>query len=641
MISIRRSFSTKLSIGILLMAVPIFFISLAVLFSQSRHIIRKEAIGHANSVLGTTIQRVYRHVITIETATNVNSWLITEHLDPDSLLSLSYRIVRLNPHIDGCSISTEPDIFPKYGRYYSVYSIKKGKTADGRDSVESVVENQYEYFTKIWYKTAHDLGKSCWTDFYDDTDSLEVALPGMVASYSKPIYDNTGRMVAVISTDLSLLRLSKTITRDKPYPHSYFMMVNKEGKFIIHPDTTQLFRQTIYSNVNPNEHPDIFALGHEMTTGVKGCMNVNLNGEPCVVCYQPIPGTSWSLAIVCPNSDILEEYYKLTYIIIPLLIVGFFIILLLCHRTVGHAILPLNQLLKKTQSIAAGNMEVHIPSTKREDVVGHLQNSFALMLQSLNFHMGSVRYSTEQTKLHNEKLRQATELAKEADRQKRTFIQNVTHQIRTPLNIIMGFVQILSDKTQIQALPKEELKSITDTMEHNSQLLTRMVLMLFDSSDTGFSEELLTANQITDIVCNDMARETIDYALEQFPNLSVNLQSEVADDFRIRTNGLYLMRSLRELVYNSAKYSDGQHVTFRIITTDTTIRFIIEDKGKGIPEANREHIFDFFTKVDDLSEGLGLGLPLAKRHAQNLGGDLFFDEDYHDGCRFIFELPLT
>lgn len=641
MINIHKSFSTKLSIGIMLLAVPIFCISLAALFLHSRYIIRKEAVGRANSVLSTTIQHVYRYVNTIETATNVNSWLIVEHLDPDSLLDLSYRIVRQNPHIDGCSISTEPDIFPKYGRYFSVYSIRNGKTANGRDSIKSAVEEQYEYFTKIWYKSPHDLGKACWTDFYDDIDTLKVVLSGLIASYSKPIYDNTGRMVAVISTDMSLSRLSKDISKDKPYPHSYFMMVNKEGSFIIHPDSTKLFNQTIFSGLNPNNHSDIFALGHEMTTGVKGCMNVTFDGEPCIVCYQPIPGTSWSLAIVCPNSDILEEYYKLTYIIIPLLIVGFFLILLLCHRTVNHAILPLNQLLEKTQSIAAGNMEIHIPNTKREDVVGRLQNSFAMMLQSLNFHMGSVRYSTEQTKLHNEKLREATELAKEADRQKRTFIQNVTHQIRTPLNIIMGFVQILSDKTQIKLLPKEELKNITDTMEYNSRLLTRMVLMLFDSSDLGYSEELLTSNQITYIVCNDMAREVINYGKKHFPNLSINLQSEVADDFSIRTNGLYLMRSLRELVYNSAKYSDGKHVTFRITTTDSTLRFIIEDKGKGIPKANREHIFNFFIKIDDLSEGLGLGLPLAKRHAQSLGGDLIFDEDYHDGCRFIFELPLT
>ena len=163
MINIHKSFSTKLSIGIMLLAVPIFCISLATLFLHSRYIIRKEAVGRANSVLSTTIQHVYRYVNTIETATNVNSWLIVEHLDPDSLLDLSYRIVRQNPHIDGCSISTEPDIFPKYGRYFSVYSIRNGKTANGRDSIKSAVEEQYEYFTKIWYKSPHDLGKACWT----------------------------------------------------------------------------------------------------------------------------------------------------------------------------------------------------------------------------------------------------------------------------------------------------------------------------------------------------------------------------------------------------------------------------------------------------------------------------------------------
>jgi signal transduction histidine kinase len=115
----------------------------------------------------------------------------------------------------------------------------------------------------------------------------------------------------------------------------------------------------------------------------------------------------------------------------------------------------------------------------------------------------------------------------------------------------------------------------------------------------------------------------------------------VADDFCIHTNRLYLMRSLRELLYNAAKYSDGQHVLFQVSRTDTTVRFVVEDTGKGISAADRQRLFNFFMKVDDLSEGLGLGLPLAKRHAQNLGGDIVLDEDYHDGCRFILELPLS
>ena len=89
------------------------------------------------------------------------------------------------------------------------------------------------------------------------------------------------------------------------------------------------------------------------------------------------------------------------------------------------------------------------------------------------------------------------------------------------------------------------------------------------------------------------------------------------------------------------QYSDKQNVKIRVHRTETSVQFIIQDTGVGIKAADREVIFQFFMKVDDLSEGLGLGLPLSKRHAQNLGGDLWIDTDYKEGCRMILELPLT
>ena len=98
---------------------------------------------------------------------------------------------------------------------------------------------------------------------------------------------------------------------------------------------------------------------------------------------------------------------------------------------------------------------------------------------------------------------------------------------------------------------------------------------------------------------------------------------------------------MAEVLLNAVKYSDRQHIVARVNRTDTTIRFIIEDTGKGIVETDREKIFRFFTKVDDFSEVLGLGMPLTMRHARNLGGSFTLDLDYHDGCRFIFELPLA
>ncbi len=632
MISIRKSFSTKLTITVMLLAAPIFVISLGILYNQSRRMIRSEAVGRANSVLSATMQRISLNLTTIETATNASCWMVQQNLHPDSLLRLSHRIVSLNPHIDGCSISLEPGVFPAYGKHFSVYSVRQD------NKVASVIEEQYDYFNRIWYKQPAMLGKSCWVAFYDDIDTLELAMEGLIASYCKPIYTKDDRLLGVMSSDLSLIHLSKVISQEKPYPNSYFMMLDEKGRYFTHPDSTLLFT-TIYDGVDPRRQSDLMALGHELTAGNKGSMYVEMDGATCLVCYAPVPGTAWSLALVCPDSDILEGYQRLTYILVPLLLVGLIVILLTCHRVVSLSIKPLGLLLEKSQSIAAGNMEVHIPLSQRQDAVGRLQNSFATMLQALNFHMGSVRYTTELAQHRNEELLKATRLAKEAEKQKTAFIQNVSHQIRTPLNIIMGFAQIFADASHA-LLSNEEMKTITDAMNHNSKLLNRIVKMLYDSSETGLSEELKSRKH-DKVSCNEVAREAVSYIKVHYPEITVNYSSELDDDFAIETSHMYLMRSLRELLYNAAKYSDGQHVTFRVARTDNTVRFIVEDHGKGISEGYRELMYKFFTKVDDLSEGLGLGLPLAKRHARNLGGDLTLDEDYHDGCRFIVELPLS
>jgi signal transduction histidine kinase len=186
----------------------------------------------------------------------------------------------------------------------------------------------------------------------------------------------------------------------------------------------------------------------------------------------------------------------------------------------------------------------------------------------------------------------------------------------------------------------DEMKSITSTMKYNAKLLNRMVMMLFDSSETGLSEELKSA-KCDKVSCNGLARESIDYIKVYYPDVNIDIQTELTDDFCIQTNHLYLMRSLREVLYNSAKYSDGQLIVLKIDRHAENVRFIVQDTGKGINKADNERIFKFFAKIDDLSEGLGLGLPLAKRHAQNLGGDLTLDELYHDGCRFILEIPVV
>ena len=538
---IRRSLSWKLSLGILLMAVPIFVLSLGILFAESRNNVKKEALEHANSVLSTTLERVSRYMSMVETATDVNDWAVTANLHPDSLLAYSNFIVLMNGNIDGCSISTEPNVFPKFGRYFSVYTVREA------DTITTVIEEEYEYFDKVWYKQPRQLGKPCWVIYFDESDSLTLTLDGMIASYSKPLYDDEKKFVGVISTDLSLLHLSRIISEEKPYPDSYFMMVGEEGRYLVHPDTARLFTHTIFSDINPREQSDVIALGHEMTTGKEGNMRVVINGEHCLVCYQPVPNTNWSLALVCPERNILQSYNRLNYIITPLIIAGLLLILLFCSVTVARSIQPLNKLAGKLQRIAEGHYDEQIKKTDHQDVVGRLQNNFASMQESLNNYVNNIQQMNEESIRRNEELARTSELAQEADRQKTLFIQNVSHQVRTPLNIIMGFAQVLRESKSILSI--DEGANIIDTMKHNVMMLDRMTLMLYDSSAKGATEELYTKRN-EEVSCNDVARESIRYTQEHYPELTIGFRSDLPDDFSINTSRLYLMRSVREMRYS-------------------------------------------------------------------------------------------
>ena len=622
---IRQSLSWKLSLGILLMAIPIFMLALGILFVQSRNNVKREATKHAASVVNTTLQRIHRFMNIVETATDLTACDVVANLHPDSLFAYSNYVVALNGHIDGCSISLEPETFPKYGRYFSVYTVREP------DTVSTVIEEEYEYFQKIWYKQPKHENKACWVVYYDEGDSLELTFDGMIASYSKPLYRDDKTFVGIISSDLSLLRLSKMFTTQTPYADSYFFMTGDEGRYYLHPDSAQLFTKSIFTDADPDKNADIFALGHQMTTGQQGSMSVRINGEPCIVSYQPVPGTNWSLALVTPERTILHNYNLLAYIVSALLIIGLLLILLFSSFTVAHAILPL------LQRIAGGHYDETIETMSHHDVVGRLQNSFAAMQESLNHHVSDIQQMNIETERRNEELVRTSELAKEANRQKSLFIQNVSHQVRTPLNIIMGFSQVLKESKA--AMPEDEAKGITDMMRHNAQLLDRMVLMLFDCSARGTTEELY-ANRNEEVVCNELARYCVTENIKHFVDVPITFLTDVPDDFYIHTSYVYLMRSIRELLYNSAKYSDGQNIVLCINRTADTVRFIVEDTGPGIAEEDAPRLFEMFTKVNDLSEGLGLGLALAKRHLRNLGGDLILDTSYHAGCRFIIELPI-
>lgn len=636
MSNLKRTFSKRLSRTIMLLAIPLFVLLLSAFYRHANYLLHKEAMERSVAILSTTEQLVENYLSAIETAARSNTWMIEEHFSPDSLQVVSRRVVSLNRSVLSCSISTEPDVFPEYGSSFSVYSVNDG------DTVITVTEPEFEYFEKNWYKKPMQLGRPCWINPFSDFNAGTINHHDAVGSYCIPLRPKGSRIMGVISVDFSFQKLRETVlATHHPYPSSYYMLLGPSGGYLVHPQTNLLFKNTIFSVNDSVEHPDIIALGRDMTAGHSGTAHVNLDGVLCHVCYMPVADTGWSLALVCQDDDVLVDYNHLTIVMLVIVVVGILLIWWLTRKVVQHNIGPVNELMEATKQVAEGNYEKVIPPSDHKDVVGKLQNAFRSMQLALISHEESARQAAEEVERENAELEQTLPLAKEVSKRREIFIRNVSHQISNPLNVINGLTNVmkanLSSRNK-KGLESSEMNSIASTMRHHARLLLRSTMMLYDSSDVGAANaSRYDKNDI--VACNKEAREAISYTLGYCYDAEIRFETEVPDELTVKTNRRFLMHSIQELLVNAAKFSDGQHITLRVTQTETKVRFTIEDVGPGLPEDGEHLIFVPFAKIDDLSEGLGLGLPLCKSHAIGLGGDLIFDESYSQGCRVIFEIP--
>ena len=635
---IRKSLSTKLCLDILFIVILIFVLSLGFLYWQSRHIIREEAIDEASHVLDNTALRVKGYMVEVETATRNILWLVNlHHHDKDSLLKYTHRIVANHPNTNGCSITMEPNFYPGDDYGFSAYSVRLEEfSTPEKDSVSTVREAEYDYYDKVWYKTPRQKRTACWVDPFDDYNAGTLSSPEMIASYCIPLNDQQGKFIGVISTDLSLKRLTETITAEHPYEHSYFMMLGADGHYFVHPDTTKLLKQTIFTDTDPREHTDIVALGYEMTNGRTGHMEVNIDGKSHIVLYRPLEGTQWSVALVCPSNELLRGYNRLNYILLPLLVVGFLLLVLGCRRIVSHFIQPLGLLASELRQIGHGDYEKPLPVSQRTDLIGQLQNSFCQMRRSISQHIRDVEQKKQETEQRTIELEQATLLARQASEQKTQFMQDMSHQIRTPLNIVHGFSQVLRD--ECDTMSDEEKQQIVETMYVQTNALDYMVSKLLTAS---LIESHQTISTDDTVYCNKLAREAFDSTSSLISHTAeMYFDSRVSDEITVKTNSHHLLIVLTELLFNALHFTHEGSVTMRVEATDDDVLFTIEDTGPGIPADKAAFIFDKFTKIDMFTEGLGLGLFLCQRVVQLMGGKLTLDAQYTTGSRFILSLPL-
>lgn len=227
------------------------------------------------------------------------------------------------------------------------------------------------------------------------------------------------------------------------------------------------------------------------------------------------------------------------------------------------------------------------------------------------------------------------EKAVQAIQRKNMFLSNMSHEVRTPLNAIVGFSAVLTDEDE--SFDDESRREFSEIIKVNSFQLLKLINDILDFSD--FENDNITFNIRThDAVklCNEvvetvMASRKLEVEMRFDTDLSVLMLD--TDDARLR-------QVLINLLVNAAKFTEQGSIVLELKMADAgTALFSVTDTGCGIPPEKQHLIFERFEKLNDFVQGSGLGLSICQLIVKYMNGKLWVDSGYTRGARFCFTHP--
>lgn len=239
-------------------------------------------------------------------------------------------------------------------------------------------------------------------------------------------------------------------------------------------------------------------------------------------------------------------------------------------------------------------------------------------------------------------VKEAHSRAEESNQLKTAFLANLSHEVRTPMNVMLGFAELL----KTESLSHDERVEFIDIINQNGAQLLKIMDNLIDISK--FQSKKLVDNPKPlnlNALLDRSFQSYLDYIRVVQKPLRLFLEKGMSDmDDQILVDQEGLSKVLDQLLDNAVKFTSSGWIKFGYEVLDREILFYVKDTGVGIPEGMEEKIFDMFRQVDiDNSRefgGNGLGLAIARRYVEILGGKLWTKKEADCSASFYFKIPL-
>lgn len=252
----------------------------------------------------------------------------------------------------------------------------------------------------------------------------------------------------------------------------------------------------------------------------------------------------------------------------------------------------------------------------------------------------SVKHEISTRKNMEIELKNALSKAEQSDKIKEGLLQNLSHEVRTPLNAISGFSEIISTSDDLSI---DNIKSYTNLIFQSSHQLLGIITDMLVMSDIQQGTSVVS---IAEINPNDLMEHLYNTFLSQAEDKNLELIYCIPQNTstNLFTDETKLVQIISNLLTNALKFTQKGKISFGYTINDNQIEFFVSDTGIGISQENQKMIFDRFYQVDKNKGnnfGTGLGLAISKSFAKMLNGKLSVESEIGKGTTFYLSLPLV
>lgn len=347
--------------------------------------------------------------------------------------------------------------------------------------------------------------------------------------------------------------------------------------------------------------------------------------------------------VLYSKAPLIEAQNQVTLLIaaIGLISIVFFSVIL--HLGLVKLFIPLRN-LSVTMQLAETTRDYVFAEDTGAQEIKNMANAFNNMMKVLQKQGNDIKLHRDrlesEVKERTIELVDARDAAIQASRHKSEFIANISHELRTPIQSIIGYGELVTEELEQEG--QIELINDMDRIANNSQRLLGMINSLLDLAkvESGKIDVNFTEVNIERLILT--VRDTISPLASKNNNQFSIIHKQTMDSFP--TDKEKLEQVLINLLGNACKFTQNGEITFTVENSETHVKFIISDTGIGLSTEQQSYIFEEFRQVDSSQSrkfsGTGLGLAISKVFIELIGGTISVVSELGSGSVFVVTLPI-